>query len=168
MNDLIWIGPSVLKRRQALGLTQTALAQLAGLSRATVNALERGSLVDLSVGRLGRLLQIVGLRLQWQPQPRVLLQAHKRALATAAQIASVSYASQMPAAALASALASGHIPDTFAAHMASFVDEAPLPVVVAAVEAAALVAKLPTAKVWKHVGEWARTLQSPRKAWYGL
>jgi transcriptional regulator with XRE-family HTH domain len=168
MNDLIWIGPSVLKRRQALGLTQTALAQLAGLSRATVNALERGSLVDLSVGRLGRLLQIVGLRLQWQPQHRAGQQPHKRALAAAAQIASVSYASQMPAAALATALATGQIPDAFAAHLASFVDEAPLPVVVAAVEAAALLAKLPAAKLWTHVGEWARAQQSPRKEWYGF
>ena len=166
MNDLIWIGPSVLKRRKELGLTQTALAQLAGLSRATVNALERGSLVDLSVGRLGRLLHIVGLRLQWQPQPHT--GQHKRALAAAAQISSVSYASQMPAAALDSALATGQIPDAFAAHIASFVDEAPLSVVVAAVEAAALLAKLPIAKVWKHVGEWARAHQSPRKEWYGL
>jgi transcriptional regulator with XRE-family HTH domain len=164
MNDLLWIGPSVLKRRQELGLTQTALARLAGLSRATVNGLERGSLADLSMGRLGRLLQVMGLRLQWEP-------AHAtsdKALAQAAQMCSVSYTDALPPSVLAAALASGVLPEAYGAHMITFVDEVPLQVVVGAVEAAAQGAGVPAAKVWKHIATWARTMQSPRKEWYGL
>jgi transcriptional regulator with XRE-family HTH domain len=164
MNDLLWIGPSVLKRRQELGLTQTALARLAGLSRATVNGLERGSLADLSMGRLGRLLQVMGLRLQWEPA----LGVDALALTIAAQTASVSLATPLPPEVLAQALASGVLPKAYSAHIGTLLDEAPLQVIVAAVEAAATQGCVPAAKVWKHVGEWARVQRSPRKEWHGL
>jgi transcriptional regulator with XRE-family HTH domain len=164
MNDLLWIGPALHKRRQELGLTQTALARLAGVSRATVNGLERGSLANLSLGRLGQLLQVMGLRLQWEPQRA----PGDRALAQAAQMCSVSYSKALPPNVLAAALASGKLPEAYMANMVTFVDEVPLQVVVAAVEAAARGADVPAAAVWKHLGTWARTLQSPRKEWYGL
>jgi transcriptional regulator with XRE-family HTH domain len=149
MNDLLWIGPAVHKRRQALGLTQAALAALAGVSRATVNGLERGSLADLSMGRLGRL-------------------PSDRALAVAAQTCSVSFGTVLPPQVLAQALASGVLPLAYRAHMGTLIDEAPLSVVVAAVEAAAAQGGVPAAMVWKHIGAWARALLSPRKEWYGL
>jgi transcriptional regulator with XRE-family HTH domain len=90
MNDLLWIGSSVHQRRLELGLTQGALARMAGVSRATVNGLERGSLANLSLGRLGLLLQV---------------------------------------------------------------------------EAAAVRGGVPAAKVWRHIGVWARLMRSPRKEW---
>jgi transcriptional regulator with XRE-family HTH domain len=164
MNDLLWIGPAVHKRRQELGLSQTALARLAGLSRATVNGLERGSLANLSLGRLGQLLQVVGLRLQWEPQRA----PSDKALAQAAQMCSVSYTDVLPPSVLAAALASGEQPEAYGAHLITFVDEVPLQVVVGAVEAAAAQGGVPPAKVWKHIGAWARAQQSPRKEWYGL
>lgn len=164
MNDLLWIGPAVHQRRQALGLTQAALARMAGVSRATVNGLERGSLANLSLGRLGQLLQVVGLRLQWEPARGV----DTLALATAAQTASVSFVTALPPQVLAQALASGVLPKAYAAHIGTLLDEAPLPVIVAAVEAAAVQSGVPAAKVWKHVGAWARAMLSPRKEWYAL
>ena len=78
MNDLAWIGTTISQRRAELGLSQAALAQLAGLSRATVNALERGTVADLSVGRLGRLLQVLGARLQLAPRARAQQQTGLR------------------------------------------------------------------------------------------
>ncbi len=154
----------VHKRRQELGLTQTALARLAGVSRATVNGLERGSLANLSLGRLGQLLQVMGLRLQWEPVPA----PNDKALAQAAQMCSVSYSKVLPPSVLAAALATGELPDAYMANMVTFVDEVPLQVVVAAVEAAARGANVSAASVWKHVGAWARAMLSPRKEWYGL
>ena len=169
MNDLAWIGPTVLRRRAELGLSQAALAQLAGLSRATVNALERGTVADLSVGRLGRLLQVLGARLQLAPSPALQgASADRAALQIAAQSASVSYRNTMSANVLAAALVSGDIPAPFVAHVSTFIDEAPLPVVVAAVAAAARQAKVPPAQVWKHLGAWSRALKSPRREWHGL
>ena len=169
MNDLAWIGASVAQRRAALGLSQAGLARLAGLSRATVNALERGTVVDLSVGRLGRLLQVMGTQLQLAPRATGAgVAANKAALQTAAQTASVSYRTAMPASALAEALVSGTLPAQYVAHVSTLLDEAPVAVVVAAVEAAARQAGVPPGRVWKHVGAWARELQSPRKEWHGL
>lgn len=177
MNDLIWLGPSVQARRRELGLTQTVLARWAGLSRATVNALESGALGDLSVGRLGRVLQLLGLRLGLQgaggaAQARDTKQAaskrHKAALQAAAQTASVSYAQVIPPAALLSALTSGEIAAPYRAHMATLLDEAPLPMVVAAVGAAAQLVGMPAAQVWRHVGGWAREMKSVRAEWREL
>ena len=54
--NLAEIGPLVQRRRQALGLSQARLAKLAGLSRATINQLETGTLVDLGAAKLFGLL----------------------------------------------------------------------------------------------------------------
>ncbi len=172
MSDLIWIGATVAQRRAQLGLTQAALARLAGLSRATVNALERGTVADLSMGRLSRLLQVVGAQLQLAPHAAPgdvgAAARYAQALATATQTASVSYRTVMPQEALADVLATGTLPTEYVAHVATLLDEAPLSVVVAAVEAAAHGAGVRPARVWKHVGVLARQLKSPRKEWAGL
>jgi transcriptional regulator with XRE-family HTH domain len=164
MNDLLWIGPSVLKRRQELGWTQTSLARLAGVSRATVNGLERGSLSNLSLARLGRLLEVLGLRLQWEPQKYL----GDRMLLMAAQMCSVSYAKTIPPDVLAAALTSGDLPEAYKAHLITLVDEVPLQVIAGAAQAACRNAGVSPAKVWKNLGAWARSFQSPRLEWHGF
>jgi transcriptional regulator with XRE-family HTH domain len=57
------IGQLVHERRQALGLSQARLALMSGLSRATINQLETGSLVDLGAAKLISLLDLVGLNM---------------------------------------------------------------------------------------------------------
>ena len=169
MSDLAWIGASVAQRRAELGLTQATLAQLAGLSRATVNGLERGTVPDLSIGRLGRLLQVLGTQLQLVPRgKRGDAAGDRAALQMAAQTASVSYGRVLPGKVLANALATGVLPPPYLAHFATLLDESPLPVIVAAVEAASRRAAVPPALVWKHVGQWARELKSSREEWHGL
>jgi transcriptional regulator with XRE-family HTH domain len=164
MNDFMWIAPAVLKRRLELGLTQTALAQLAGVSRATVNGLERGQLNNLSLGRLGQLLNVVGLKLQYEPSKK----RNKNIVKLAAQMCSVSYSTILPPQTLAEALTSGHIPEGYEPHFMTFLDELPIHVIVDVVEAVVLSsAKLP-ASVWKHLGAWAIAFDSPRKEWYGF
>ena len=46
------IGKLVRERRDTRGLSQDRLAKLAGLSRAPINQLETGALVDLGVTKL--------------------------------------------------------------------------------------------------------------------
>ncbi len=164
MNDLLWIGPAVLKRRKELGLTQAALARLTGLSRATVNGLECGQLANLSLARLARLLQLLGISLQWAPQQDL----GNDLLTLAAQLCSVSYRETIPSSVLADALSSGLQPAAYQAHMITLIDEVPLQVIAGAAQAAALKAGIPPAKVWKHLGVWARETQSPRKEWHGF
>ena len=108
------------------------------------------------------------LVIDFEPTGLSLTEADQSALQTAAQSASVSYSDIMPGNVLAAVMVSGDIPAQYMAHVSTLLDEAPLPVVVAAVAAAASQAKVPPAQVWKHLGTWARELKSPRKEWHRL
>jgi transcriptional regulator with XRE-family HTH domain len=158
--QLIEIGQAVAARREALGLSQARLAKLARLSRATVNQLENGSLRDLGVAKLATLLGLLGLRLDATPVPR-----RAGVLDAAGRTASVSYRTLLDGRSLARALASGRIPSGLEPHVATFLDEAPLPIVVRAVEDAARTEKVPPKRIWGHLSRWAAELKSPRAAW---
>jgi transcriptional regulator with XRE-family HTH domain len=64
--NLADIGQLVQARREGLGLSQARLARLGGLSRATVNQLENGNLVDLGAAKLMALLNLLGMDLAAQ------------------------------------------------------------------------------------------------------
>ena len=66
MLDLISIGQEVAKSRKKLKLSQAALSRLAGLSRATVDALENGRAGELGFAKLTKLLAALGLELKLQ------------------------------------------------------------------------------------------------------
>lgn len=158
--NLADIGQLVQARREALGLTQARLARLAGLSRATINQLENGTLVDLGTAKLLVLLDLLGLDLAAQPRtPR------RRALALLSQTASVSYRHSLEPRALADALATGELPATLIPQVATLLDEAPLPLIVAGVAEAAERTRTPPKTLWKHLATWADELRSPRAAW---
>ena len=123
--NLADIGHLVQARREALGLSQARLARLAGLSRATINQLENGSLVDLGAAKLLALLNLLGLDLAAQPRAP---QAH--ALALLSQTASVSYRQALAPGALADALVAGTLPPALVPQVATLLDEAPLPLLV--------------------------------------
>ncbi|MEO0315587.1 MAG: hypothetical protein RI928_2043 [Pseudomonadota bacterium] len=155
------IGKLVRARREALGLSQQRLARLAGLSRTTINLLESGSLTDLGIAKMTELLELLGL----------VLDAHLpdysrlNAIRMASRNASVSYKESLTPAELMSALATGEIPSNRVAHLSTLVDEAPLKLIVSAVEATAMKTTVPTKQIWKHLGRWTREFQSPRKCW---
>ncbi len=158
--NLVDIGQLVQARREALGLSQARLARLAGLSRATINQLENGSLVDLGAAKLLTLLNLLGLDLAAQPRPP---QAH--ALALLSQTASVSYRQALLPSALADALVAGDLPPALVPQVATLLDEAPLPLIVAGVAEVAERTHTPPKTLWKHLAAWAQALQSPRAAW---
>ena len=66
MLDLISIGGQIAERRRKLRLSQTALARKAGISRATLDALENGRSGELGFSRLTKLLAALGLELKLQ------------------------------------------------------------------------------------------------------
>lgn len=57
------IGQRVRTQRKERQLSQHELARVAGLSRLTINQLERGTAVDLGVQKLERVLNVLGLEL---------------------------------------------------------------------------------------------------------
>jgi len=154
------IGAAVRDRREALGLSQQGLAKLAGLSRATINQLERGALKDLGVAKLARVLGLLGLTLDAKRA-----RSAPRGLWMASRAVSVSYRRALDADSLARALASGEIPAGLQPHLAALLDEAPLPLVVRAVEEAAHQERVPPKRIWRHLARWASELRSPRRVW---
>jgi transcriptional regulator with XRE-family HTH domain len=64
--DLTAIGLEIAAHRKALKLSQSALASKAGVSRATLNALENGRAGELGFSKLTKLLAAVGLELNIQ------------------------------------------------------------------------------------------------------
>ena len=66
MLDLISIGGQVGEQRRRLKLSQTELARKAGLSRATLDALENGRAGELGFSKVTKLLAALGLELTLQ------------------------------------------------------------------------------------------------------
>ncbi len=158
--QLAEIGTFVHARRRALGLSQEQLARLAGLSRATVNQLERGVLKDLGAAKLIALAGLVGISLSAAATP-----TRSRGLKMASVTASVSQRRSLPPDVLAKALRSGVIPAGYEAQVALLLDEAPLEILVKAVEESARGAPLVAKQIWAHLHRWARDFKSVRPAW---
>jgi transcriptional regulator with XRE-family HTH domain len=153
------IGRSIKERRRLFGLTQSDLAHIAGVSRATMNSLERGSIGELGLSRLQGILIPLGLTLGIGEAQSM------HGLKAAATTASVSLKTSLPVAVLRDALVSGVIPAAYKSHISILVDEAPIPVILAAVAETSAAAKVPAKVIWGHVKTWARALRSPRHVW---
>ncbi|MEP7352417.1 MAG: helix-turn-helix transcriptional regulator [Acidobacteriota bacterium] len=67
MLDLISIGEEIAQARKQLNLSQAELSSKAGLSRATLDALENGRARELGFSKLTKLLTAIGLELKLQP-----------------------------------------------------------------------------------------------------
>ena len=66
MLDLISIGSQIAERRKTLKLSQAELSRKAGVSRATLDALENGRAGELGFSKVSRLLAALGLELTLQ------------------------------------------------------------------------------------------------------
>ena len=158
--NLADIGQLVHARRTALGLSQARLATMSGLSRATINQLEGGSLVDLGAAKLIALLDLVGINLDAGTR-----KGHQGALQSVSHSASVSYRTVLNPDALAAAMVDGALPAGITPHVATLLDEAPLSLIVAAVEEVASSNSMSPKLLWQHLFNWAKDLQSPRGVW---
>jgi transcriptional regulator with XRE-family HTH domain len=156
--DLSNLGTIIRERREALGLTQSRLAQLSGLSRQTLVGLEAGALSDLGFNRVAQVLAVLGLGLD---PPSQAARARKRGLWMAAKNAS--YVQEVPPDTLGHALVSGNVPKGYAAHLTHLLDEAPVSLVVMAVEEAAAKEGVAPKAVWRSVAKLARSLAVHRQ-----
>lgn len=143
-------------RRMKLGLTQARLAALSGLSRATINGFESGTM-DLGIAKVFRVAQILGLRIG------VLETQSSRDgwLETAARSASVSYRTTLPAGVLAQSFRTGEIDPRYRSHIATFLDEASPATLVRTVAEAFPSGEVPKA-AWRNVARMARATMSTR------
>ena len=156
--QLAEIGALVRTRREELGLSQERLAHFAGLSRVTINQLERGTLKDLGVAKLIGLASILGIALSATSKPK-----RNNGLFMAAVTSGVSHRDQIDEKRLAEALGSGIVPSGFRPQIASLINEAPLEILVKAVEESSRKEQVPPKKIWGHIHQWAHELRSTRR-----
>lgn len=117
------IGAPLKEARKSRGLTQQALAELAGLSRTTVNQLENGVFPDLGAKKLLTLLSAVGLELALAPKPKH--SDHKDYLKLACTSANVSFKEFLTPDELVGALLSGMVPKARRPQLRAVFDEVP-------------------------------------------
>lgn len=168
MSAILELGSAVRTRRADMGLTQTNLAKLSGLSRATVNQLENGTIRDLSLTRATKLLSILGLSVTvTAPRPKSHSHptAKSSALDIAARTASVSYRVSISADQLREVFATGGVPTEFLPHIYTLLEEAPVSLLASIVEELHLVLAVERIQVWKKMRELARRLKSSRDLW---
>lgn len=170
MNALQELAHSVRQRRTDMALTQTALARLSGLSRATINQIENGAIRDLSLTRTARLLDVVGLAVQLSPArarvaPAGSQVAPRSALALAAQTASVSYRQALSAAQVREIFSAGEIEPDFLPHVFTLLEEAPVSLLARVVEELHAQTGVAHARVWQTMRQLAHQLKSGRALW---
>ncbi|WP_422015288.1 helix-turn-helix domain-containing protein [Roseateles sp.] len=162
------LSQAVRTRRQEIGLSQHRLAQLAGLSRATIVQLERGTLKDLSFTRTAAVLDVLGLGLTIgaaHPRLKPRLVEPTPPLELAARTASTSYARRLTAAKLDAALRTGIVPTGFEPHVHTLLEEAPVSLLAKLVEQLHAEAGGAREEVWASMRSLARELQGMRALW---
>jgi transcriptional regulator with XRE-family HTH domain len=159
------LGTAVRQRRQEMGLSQQQLAGLVELSRATINELETGKLNDLSSGRIERLANELGFAVGLVGTRRA---RDRSAIEAAARIASVPYATQLPASELAESLRDGAVPPGYIPHLRTLLQEAPVAVLADVVDELERLHGVPKPDAWKRMRALAGVLQCDRRLWQGM
>ncbi len=154
------LGNAIRRKRAEVGLTQQQLADMAALSRQTLNGIEHGH-VNVTVDTLGRLLDVLGLTLE-VADPEQKRGRPARAVWMAAKGANTSYSGELTPRALEQALITGQVPDELQPQVAQILDEAPLQLVTKMVaEVASRHDRKPT-EIWKNLRRMARALMATR------
>lgn len=157
------LGTLARKRRLDIGLSQDALARLAGLSRATVSGLENGTLNNLASTRLEALANALGLTVGVLRRPPP---APGQALADAAQVASVPYKTALPPRVLQDALIQGTAPPGFIPHLRGLLEEAPTAMLVDMAEELEREQGVEVRATWDRMRRLARVLGCKRALWH--
>lgn len=152
------IGVIVRSRREQLGLSQERLAHFCGLSRVTINQLERGTIKDLGIAKLIVLTSLLGISFSATAKPK-----KSNGLFMASVTSGVSHRDKIDERRLSGALGSGIVPSGFRPQIASLINEAPLEILVKAVEESAQKEHVAPKKIWRHIHRWAQDLQSTRR-----
>lgn len=158
---------SIVKRqRSEMGLSQERLAELAGLSRATINELETGKLTNLSLTRAERLANTLGFGLGMTGVRKARSDRDTLdALETAALSGSISYGDRISATALRHALLTGVIPPNHIAQLRAVLDEAPLSVLSAAVAQIEAEEGVRRRATWQKMRQLAAAIACTRTIW---
>lgn len=152
----------VRDERSAQGMTQGQLAQLAGLSRATIVDLEAGRVSELGVSKLERLLAILSLSLVVSSEQVSSPRKQTDPVKLAARTASTSYKLVLTPAQLEDSLATGVIPNDYRAHLSTLINETPAPLLARTVRVVAQHRMIEPKMIWRNLARWSQQLKTTR------
>ncbi|MDD2818559.1 MAG: helix-turn-helix transcriptional regulator [Candidatus Nanopelagicales bacterium] len=162
--NLVEIGNGLREARLSAGLSQADIASMAGVSRATLNALENGR-GDISSLTLLKVADLLSVSISLTPQKPTVRSWATSAIEMAAASASVSYASVLPSKQLATALLTGTIDNQWMPHIAHFVDEQSNQMIIRVVRDVAASANIEPKKVWRNARKLADGVESANPRW---
>ena len=153
-----------------MGLTQEALARISGLSRSTINAVEKQSIGNLSISKAEGLLEYIGLSMNvtsstTRPSADKKAPPSRSPLERAAATASVCYGSMLTAKQLAAALLADEAPERIRPHLQALLDEAPMSLLAKVVEELHAENGVDRAQVWGQMRRLAHELKCFRLVW---
>jgi len=154
----------VKRQRAEMGLTQERLAEIAGLSRVTINQLETGKIANLSLSNAEKLANVLGYGLG-VTGVRKSRDDVSKALETAARTASVSYADALPAETLRSAILQGVVAPPYIPQLRVLLDEAPVGLLSDLVRQVEREDGAPPPATWKNMRRLALALGCTRSLW---
>lgn len=154
----------VKRQRADMGLTQERLAELADLSRVTINQLETGKIANLSLSNAEKLANVLGFGLG-VIGVRKSRDGVSKALETAARTASVSYTDALPPETLRSALLQGVVAPTYIPQLRVFLDEAPVGVLSDVARQIEREDGIRTRTTWQNMRQLAVALGCTRGIW---
>ena len=168
MTPIHELSHAVRSRRSDMGITQTGLAKLSGLSRATVSQVEHGTIKDLSLTRAARLCGVLGLAVSVS-SPRAMsrrVEGRTLPLELAARTASVSYREPLSADQLRQILTSASFATRqFLPHVRSLLEEASVSLLASVVEQLHEEDGMDRVSAWQHMRELARSMKTGRDIW---
>jgi len=154
----------VKRQRAEMGLTQERLAELAGLSRGTINQLETGKITNLSLTNAEQLANVLGYGLG-VTGARDKKNESSPALETAARTASVAYGQVMPVATLRLAFLKGVVPPNYIPQLRALLDEAPIGLLSAITKQLEREDGVRAKATWQKMRQLAAALGCSRNIW---
>jgi transcriptional regulator with XRE-family HTH domain len=153
----------VKRQRGEMGLTQERLAELVGLSRATINQLETGKISNLSLTNAEQLANVLGFGLGVTGVQKS--RDASNALEVAASTASVSYGDPIPPKTLRAALLKGYVPPGYIPQLRTLLEEAPVGMLSAVARQLEREDSVPARATWQKMRQLAAVLGCTRGIW---
>lgn len=158
------IGLLIKRNRLASGLTQSEMAKLANISRATLISLEKGQLKELGATKLFNMTHLLGIELSLQTKTEKL--SNMRYIKNATNSANVSYKNSISNKLLKEALVKAEIPKGFEGNLLYIIDELPPKIMLGVIRAVASQSHKKPREIWLNTLQLAHQMQSPASLWH--
>lgn len=149
--NLQQLGAIALSRRIQLGLNQTQLGKLVGLSRATIGLLELGQLNDMGMIKAAKLMTVIGIEFKGYEARSIDLKTITTTCAAINENAKVKITPE----ALIDSLVTGEISQNNLQNLKFFITTLPSEQLVSTIEAVALKKNIKPRKIWMTIKKWS-------------